>query len=329
MKKLLLSVLSLLTLSTFTACQNDSGSAVFYGSTVVSSNESTTNSGSENTVGSSFESTANSDNKISDTQPDDTVEETAKIRLSFDSGEAILALEDNAAAQSLLAQLPLTQEFEDFNSIEKICRLEDHLTTDGVSSGVAPDIADVTLYVPWNTLVFYYDDYGYNDDLIPIGHVESGMDNLAAMGDSFTVTMEQIDNESSGSDSTAPNDPERSETTNITLTSGDTVITATLDNSETTQAFLATLPRTISMNNYADREYYGRIEALPENGEAISDYENGDVAYYPAGPSFAVFFANADSSNQSGLIRMGKITSDLSAFSSLEKTAKILIEIAD
>ncbi len=329
MKKILIGILSLLMMSTFAACQNNSREAVSDGSTSVSSDESSTGSDNESTVGSSTESAANSSNESSDVQPDDTTEETAKIRLTFDGGEAILVLADNAAARSLLAQMPLTQEFEDFNSIEKICRLNESLTTDGVNSGVDPDIADVTLYVPWNTLAFYYDDYGYNDDLIPIGHVESGMDNLAAMGDRFTVTMEQIGGESSAPDSTEPNDPERSETTNITLTSGDVVITATLDNSETTQAFLATLPRTISMNNYADREYYGRIEALPENGEDISDYENGDVTYYPAGPSFAIFFANSDSSNQSGLIRMGKITSDLSMFSSLGGTAEILIEISD
>ncbi len=123
--------------------------------------------------------------------------------------------------------------------------------------------------------------------------------------------------------------PVQSETTNITLTSGDIVITATLDNSETTKAFLATLPRTLTMNNYADREYYARIDALPENGETISDYEDGDVTYYPAGPSFAVFFAKADSSNQSGLIRMGKVTSDLSDFAAFSETAEILIEVAE
>ena len=51
----------------------------------------------------------------------------------------------------------------------------------------------MTLYTPWNTLVFYYKDFGYNEDLVPMGHVESGMELLAAMGDKFTVTMELMD----------------------------------------------------------------------------------------------------------------------------------------
>lgn len=245
------------------------------------------------------------------------------VRLTFEGGEAMVRLNDNAAAQSFAAQLPMTQTFEDFNSIEKICRLQEELTTEGVESGVDPAVADITLYVPWNTLVFYYEDYGFNDDLIPMGRVESGMELLTAMGDEFEVTMELADENKA--EATEPS----AETTEISLTAGDTVITATLDNSETTQAFLATLPRTLTMNHYGGREYYGRIEALPENGEAIADFENGDVTYYPAGPSFAIFFAGADSSSQGGLIRMGKITSDLSVFGTLGDSVEMRIELAE
>ena len=246
--------------------------------------------------------------------------EPIRIRLTFEQGEAIVLLDDHAAARSLAEQLPLTLTFEDFNQIEKICRLPQELAIEGIPSGVDPDIADLTLYVPWNTLVFYYADYGYNRDLIPMGHVESGMDQLAAMGDQFEVTMERIEE-------TSPSQSFSSVTTVIQMTTGDTVITAELDNSETSQAFLATLPRSLTMNAYGGREYYGRIEALTEQGEVLSDFENGDVTYYPAGPSLAVFYAEAGNSHQSGLIRMGRITSDLSALEALSGTVDIWIEI--
>lgn len=245
------------------------------------------------------------------------------VRLTFGGGEAIVRLNENAAAKSFAAQLPMTQTFEDFNSIEKICRLPEELTTEGVESGIDPSVADITLYVPWNALVFYYDDYGFNDDLIPMGRVESGMEFLTAMGDEFEVTMELVD-EHAGAVA-----EQSSETTDISMTVGDTVITATLDNSETTQAFLATLPRTLTMNHYGGREYYGRIEAIPENGETVADFENGDVTFYPDGPSFAIFFAGADSSNQGGLIRMGRITSDLSVFGALGDSVEMLIEVIE
>ena len=94
-----------------------------------------------------------------------------------------------------------------------------------------------------------------------------------------------------------------------------------------TEAFLATLPRTLTMNRYSEREYYGKIETISENGESISDFENGDVTYYPAGPSFAIFFDGEDSSSQGGLIRMGKITSDLSVFDALGETVEVQIEL--
>ncbi|MDO4559607.1 MAG: cyclophilin-like fold protein [bacterium] len=240
-----------------------------------------------------------------------------RIRLRFEGGEAIVRLEDNAAARDLAARLPLTQTFEDFNNIEKICRLPEKLDTAGVRSGVDPGVADVTLYKPWNTLVFYYKDFGYHDDLAPIGHVESGMEQLAAMGGSFRVTMERAGGRAAA------------KTTAITMTVKDTVITASLDDSETTRAFLATLPRTIGMKRYGGREYYGRIAALPQAGEAVADFRDGDVTYYPAGPSLAVFYAGEDRSNQSGLIRMGRITSELSAFERLGDEVEVRIEIAN
>lgn len=117
--------------------------------------------------------------------------------------------------------------------------------------------------------------------------------------------------------------------TAITMTFGDTVVTAVLDDSETSKAFLKRLPLTIDMSRYGDREYYAAISELPEDGEAIPDYENGDVTYYTNGKSLAIFFGNEENSNQSNLIRMGKITSDLSVFDSIEENVSVTIEIAD
>jgi hypothetical protein len=120
-----------------------------------------------------------------------------------------------------------------------------------------------------------------------------------------------------------------SEEIDIVMTIGDIVITATLDNSQTSQEFLQTLPRTMTMRQWGDREYYGRLDAkLSENGEHIERYKNGDVTYYPPGPSFAIFYAKEDTSTQGNLIRMGSITSDLAVFDSLDDVVEIHIEIA-
>ena len=76
---------------------------------------------------------------------------------------------------------------------------------------------------------------------------------------------------------------------------------------------------TLSMNRYADREYYATIQKWPENWEAILDFINGDITYYATGKSLAIFFGSKGASSQSDLIRMGRITSDRAAFESLER----------
>lgn len=170
-----------------------------------------------------------------------------RVRLIFDDKEAIIVLNDNPAVNALIAQLPMKQTFEDFNQIEKLCRLETTLPTDRIDKGLDPTIGDITLYVPWNTLVFYYDDYGYNDSLIAMGKVEHGLDNLTSMKGDFEVTLALV---------------EESEVKHhITMLVGDERIQAELNDNETTKDFIKTLPKTITMNRYADREYYGGIPA--------------------------------------------------------------------
>ncbi|EKM3681629.1 hypothetical protein PUS40_004393 [Vibrio alginolyticus] len=122
---------------------------------------------------------------------------------------------------------------------------------------------------------------------------------------------------------------------------GETIITApfaayfsyrkdqhALDNSQTSSEFLAMLPRTMSMTRYGDREYYGKVgKAISEEGQKIDDFSNGDVTYYAAGRSFAIFYAKEGESSQPGLIRMGKITSDLRDFEKLEGVVEMRIEV--
>ena len=115
--------------------------------------------------------------------------------------------------------------------------------------------------------------------------------------------------------------------TEIKLLFGDTVMTALLDDSKTSRAFIKMLPLTLTMNRYADREYYAALGELPESGDAIEDYENGDVTYYTDGKSLAIFFGNADRSSQSGLIRMGRITTDLGLFDTIGERAEVTISL--
>lgn len=138
------------------------------------------------------------------------------------------------------------------------------------------------------------------------------------------VESAQIDTAESSSSNEAD-----TEQTEIELSFGDTVMTAALDDSETSRAFIKMLPLTLTMNRYADREYYAALDELPENGTAIDDFENGDVTYYTDGKSLAIFFGNADTSSQNGLIRMGRITSDLSLFDAVGENVEVTISLSE
>lgn len=117
--------------------------------------------------------------------------------------------------------------------------------------------------------------------------------------------------------------------TPITIKAGNTVITATLDDSQTAQDFVTSLPLTMSMKRWGDREYYGKVrEPLSAQGKKQNGFANGDVAYWPRGESFAIFFNNKVNPDISDLIVFGKINSDLGVFDSMGESIEMRIDIA-
>lgn len=77
-----------------------------------------------------------------------------QIRVTI--GDTVLTgrLWDNATARDLIAQLPLTLTFRDFNELEKISQLPRKLSIDGVPAGDDPFPRDIGYYAPAGDLVF-------------------------------------------------------------------------------------------------------------------------------------------------------------------------------
>lgn len=107
-------------------------------------------------------------------------------------GDTILTgrLWDNVTARDLIAQLPLTLTFRDFNRVEKITTLPRSLSTDGMPPGDDPLPNDIGYYAPWNNLVFYYADVGYFDGIVRIGQFDGSVEVIANQTGDFTVTIE-------------------------------------------------------------------------------------------------------------------------------------------
>lgn len=117
--------------------------------------------------------------------------------------------------------------------------------------------------------------------------------------------------------------------TPITIQAGNTVITATLDDSSTAQDFIRSLPVTMSMKRWGDREYYGKVrERLSDQGRKQNGFANGDVAYWAPGGSFAIFFNDKVNPDISDLIVFGKISSDLALFDSMAESLDMRIDVA-
>lgn len=88
--------------------------------------------------------------------------------------------------------LPLELTFEDNNQAEKISHPPKTLSTEGMPDTYDPGAGGLCLYAPWGNLRIFYRDFRKSTSLIPLGHIDSGMDVIRGMTENFTVTMEVI-----------------------------------------------------------------------------------------------------------------------------------------
>ena len=118
--------------------------------------------------------------------------ENARIKLTVNGNEIFVRLDDNVASRELLEMLPLTLNFEDFNSTEKIATLPSELSTEGLPSGYTPKVGDFSYYAPWGNLSIFYEDFRYSNSLYKLGAIESGTEILGNMNGNFEVTIERV-----------------------------------------------------------------------------------------------------------------------------------------
>jgi hypothetical protein len=115
-----------------------------------------------------------------------------RVRFSTEEVEVIVRVADNPTSRDFVSKLPLTLTFEDFAGQEKISYLPERLATDG-SSGSSPSDGDLIYYKPWGNIGFFYTaGGGHDDNVIPIGTVESGMEHLTRL-DQGPVNVEVIE----------------------------------------------------------------------------------------------------------------------------------------
>ncbi len=123
----------------------------------------------------------------------------------------------------------------------------------------------------------------------------------------------------------------QSDQTAIKITIGDTVLDGVLYDTALAQEIKKQFPLTVSMVGYAGREYYGGVDFDTENLEGGQrNFENGDITYCEAHHNMAIFYAQTDNPTLSvDVIPIGRVTSDLSLFNTLDDREEITFSLAE
>lgn len=118
--------------------------------------------------------------------------------------------------------------------------------------------------------------------------------------------------------------------TKIQMHFGDTLIPATLNNSETAQALITMLPYTVRLHRYT-HDFCGVMQnPLPYKEENVHyGWLNGDIDFARDSDYFTILFEDEKKSEQYGhQINIGKIDCELSLLSNLQGNFDVLIELA-
>jgi uncharacterized protein len=118
-------------------------------------------------------------------------------------------------------------------------------------------------------------------------------------------------------------------------TSSTGTVEATLsdENPETVRAFIEALPITGKANLWGDEIYFNiPVEAPPENGKSV--VELGDIAYWPPGNAFCIFFGSTPMSSgeeirpASEVNVFGRIKGDPRVFKKVRNGEEVKIKLA-
>ena len=121
--------------------------------------------------------------------------------------------------------------------------------------------------------------------------------------------------------------------TKILLSLGEVKLEAELNDSETAKAIEKALPLEISLSRWGD-EYYGSCAVAVEQFEDTRELmEIGELAYWPPGKAFCIFFGPTPASNDnrpraaSAVNPIGNLKGDVASLKELGPNIQVRIEL--
>lgn len=158
---------------------------------------------------------------------------------------------------------------------------------------------------------------------------------LAACGNNAPASNNPSENEpteSTGS-TTAPTEQPTESTdgqTAITLTIGDKVLNAYLNDSAPAKSLIAQLPLTVTLNDSDNDFCGGNLDIDYSDSDVTSGYHNGDLAFWTPANNFVIFVDDEENSANTGnLVILGKITESQEVLGSLEGRIDVTIALKD
>ena len=91
------------------------------------------------------------------------------IDFVIDNKSFTAELNGNDAAKSFASQLPITVEFENFGSLERIATPPKSLSLGSAPQECDPVRGTISYYIPWGNLAIFKDQFRHSPDLVPLG----------------------------------------------------------------------------------------------------------------------------------------------------------------
>lgn len=121
----------------------------------------------------------------------------------------------------------------------------------------------------------------------------------------------------------------------IRITAGDVSVFAELGEGPTAKKIWEALPIEGSAQTWGDEIYFNIPVQADAEPDAKAEREVGDIAYWPPGSAFCIFFGPTPMSSDdepvaaSPVNTLGKIEGDATVFESVKSGAKVVIEAAE
>ena len=123
---------------------------------------------------------------------------------------------------------------------------------------------------------------------------------------------------------------ESGEQTPITLTIGETVLDAYLNDSDPARSLIAQLPLTVSLNDSGNDFCGDHIDIEYSEIDVTSGYQNGDLVFWPTANNFVIFVdGEEDSANTGNLVKLGRVTSPQEMLDVLEGQIDVTVALKE